>query len=98
MDFELVCKAFREWRCLELHSADGGIRTVEIHSAGYTKDGERVMRVWQTSNGSGGSDSEGWKLINFDEVVRAESGGPSSAPRWGYKRADEAIDRMICQV
>lgn len=97
MRVELACQALRDRKCLELRY-DGWSRIVEVHAAGFTKEGNGVMRVWQTQGGSK-SGVKGWKLLRLDEVVSGHICADSSnAPRLGYKRGDKAMSRIVCQL
>jgi hypothetical protein len=94
---ELACQALRERKCLELRY-DGWARTVEVHAAGYTKEDNAIMRVWQARGGSN-SGANGWKLLRLDEVVSGHiCPEHSNAPRQGYKRGDRAMARIVCQL
>lgn len=97
MRIELACQALRDRKCLELRY-DGWSRSVEVHAAGLTKEGNAVMRVWQTQGGSN-SGTTGWKLLRLDEVISGHiCPENSNAPRIGYKRGDKAMARIVCQL
>jgi len=98
MWLETACSALRAKKCLELRY-DGCSRVVEVHAAGYTKDGNAIMRVWQVRGGSVSGERAGWKLMRADETFSAHpTDEASQAPRPGYKRDDAAMARIVCQV
>lgn len=98
MWLETACAALGAGKRLELRY-DGYSRVVEVHAAGYTKEGNAIMRVWQVRGGSVSGDRSGWKLMRADETFSAHILGElSEAPRKGYKRGDAAMDRITCQV
>ncbi len=98
MWLETACAALRSRKCLELRY-DGYSRVVEVHAAGYTKDGNAIMRVWQVRGGSVSGERTGWKLMRADETFSAHlTDEPSLAPRPGFKRGDAAMDRIVCEI
>jgi hypothetical protein len=98
MFINTACQALRERKCLELRY-DGYSRVVEVHAAGYSKDGNALMRVWQIRGGSVSGERVGWKLMRLDEALSAHLvEEPSGAPRKGYNRGDPAIANIICQL
>lgn len=93
-----ACQALQEGKCLEVRY-DGYSRVVEVHAAGYTKEGNEIIRVWQVRGGSVSGERTGWKLMRLDEARSAHViDEPSQAPRSGYKRDDTAMERIRCQV
>ncbi len=98
MWLETACAALRAGKCLELRY-DGFSRLVEVHAAGYTKDNNAIMRVWQVRGGSQSGERTGWKLMRADETFSAHlTEEASQAPRKGYKRGDAAMERIVCQI
>ena len=98
MWIDTACRALADGKCLELRY-DGYSRIVEVHAAGFTKDDNAIMRVWQVRGGSVSGERAGWKLMRLDETTSAHViEETSEAPRKGYKRNDKAIDRIRCQL
>jgi len=95
---DIACSALRAGKVLELRY-DGFGRSVEVHAVGFSKEGHKLMRVWQIRGGSDSGEPMGWKLMRLDEVQAAIATGENSlAPRAGYRRSDRAMTRIICQL
>lgn len=95
---DLACRAVRDGKILELRY-DGFSRWVEVHTVGYSKVGEALMRAWQVRGGSRTGERAGWKLMRLAEVRDAIlSEDPSQAPRPGYRRGDAAMSRILCEL
>ncbi len=99
MWLETACAALRAGKRLELRY-DGYSRVVEVHAAGYTKDDNAIMRVWQVRGGSVSGERSGWKLMRAGETFSAllTEEDSQAAPRPGYKRGDPALKRIVCEV
>jgi hypothetical protein len=94
----VACDALRQGKCLQL-SYDGYVRVVEVHAVGVTQEGNDIMRVWQVRGGSNSRNPTGWKLLRLDEAFGAHvTDEKSEAPRRGYKRGDEAMQVITCQI
>jgi hypothetical protein len=98
MDVHTPCEALRSRRCLEIRY-DGFVRVVEVHACGYTRDNHAVMRAWQVRGGSASNEPQGWKLLRLEETLGLRVlDETSEAPRKGFKRADRAMARILCEV
>jgi hypothetical protein len=99
MHLRTACEALSAGKRLAL-LYDGYSRVVEVHVAGYSKEGNALMRVWQARGGSESGESIGWKLMRLDESFSGQIIDEKSlAPRPGYKRDDVAMKGGIkCQL
>ena len=98
MSISSASNALLAGKCLQLHY-DGFTRTVEVHTVGYTRDGNGIMRAWQVSGGSQSGEVPGWKLFRFDRTFSTSvTDEDSEAPRPGYKRNDSHITQIVRQV
>jgi hypothetical protein len=93
-----VCEAIAKARRLALTYA-GHDRVVEVHVAGYTRQGEPLMRAWQVRGGSESGEPVGWKMFRMEDVAAVRlTSERSQAPRPDYAPNDPAIARIVCQV
>lgn len=98
MSLAAACEAMTRARVLEIRYDDFH-RWVEVHAVGRTKEGNLIMRVWQTRGGSTSGEKAGWKLLRLDEViVLGISNEPSQAPRKGYRKGDKSFAQIISQL
>ncbi|MEP4445013.1 MAG: hypothetical protein ABJ059_16415 [Hyphomicrobiales bacterium] len=69
-----------------------GQRLVEPHAAGYSSDGNPLVRVYQVSGASTSGEHAHWKLLRADRLISSAVEGSSFVgPRPGYKRDDKAM-------
>lgn len=89
-----ICAAISDQAILEF-DYKGKRRQVEPHTLGVHGNGSVTLCAWQLSGGSG----ESWRdflltqmsaLTVLDETF--------SGPRPGYKRGDQTLQRVICQL
>jgi hypothetical protein len=98
MDISVACDALSNSRCLEIQYSNY-IRVVEVHTVGYSKTEQPIMRAWQVSGGSAQSDTVGWKIFRLDEIQSFNNTEiESQAPRTGYRRGDPAIAEIVCEI
>lgn len=71
---------------------DPGIRIIEPHAIGYSKDGNILIRAYQTEGVSASGEHENWKLFRLDRLVVANDNGQHfNGPRPDYKKGDKAM-------
>jgi hypothetical protein len=98
MQSTTACSALQQGKRLEVRY-DGFVRVVEVHAVGVTAKGHAIMRVWQVRGGSVSGEHAGWKLLRLDETWGvAILDEASQVPRPGYRRDDEAMHRILCQL
>lgn len=69
-----------------------GVRTIEPHAMGWSKDGNVLIRAYQTEGASASGEHEHWKLFRLDRMTSADTDGENfSGPRPEYKRGDKAM-------
>ncbi len=91
---ELLIDAIQNRKVLTLRY-HGYSRTVEPHCVGVGPQGDLKLRCWQTEGGSESGERHGWKLLNVSEMNSiSKSEGTFSSARPGYKRGDQAMQRI----
>lgn len=63
----LLCKAIQEKHVVNFYY-DGGYRSAEPHCYGVSKDGNEILRAYQTGGHSESNNAVGWKLFRLDEL------------------------------
>lgn len=87
----IICQAIRERRLLRLNY-DPGSRTIEPHAHGESKDGNELLRAYQTAGASASGEHENWKLFRVDRITSLELLAERFAgPRTGYNPDDPAM-------
>jgi len=92
-----VTQAIQQRKVLELryHSHS---RIVEPHAYGRAKDGDEILRCYQTSGGSESGQRAGWKLLKVREVFSLHLTNNTFAARPEYKRNDKAMAYIFEQL
>ncbi len=68
---------------------DPGDRIIEPHTLGWSKDGNLLLRAYQTEGASASDEHENWKLFRVDRALRIyEDDTVFGGPRPGYKKGD----------
>lgn len=97
MWWHVACEALQTGRRLELRY-DGHSRIIEVHAVGTSKDGNALMRGWQTRCTKPGGNGC-WRLYRLDKAWNyGLSDELSQAPRTGYKLNDSDIAFIRCQI
>jgi hypothetical protein len=93
----ILFQAILQSKVLELryHSYS---RIVEPHAYGRDKDGNEILRCYQTSGGSDSGESVGWKLLKVRDVFSLHLSDTVFSARPEYKRNDKAMDHVIAQL
>ena len=90
--------AIRERRVLALQY-DGFSRTIEPHAYGESKDGNQLLRAYQTSGGSESGEYKGWKLFDLSKAYSITATQQTfSSARPGYARGDKAMATIYAQL
>lgn len=95
---QIIIEAIQKKRCLSLNYG-GHDRMVEPHAYGITREGNEVMRIWQTAGGSRSGKLPPWRLFRLDETSGIQlSDEIALMPRPDYRRGDKAMRVIYSQV
>ena len=92
-----ITQAITEKRVLELRY-HGYSRIVEPHAYGRDKDGDEILRCYQTSGGSESGERVGWKLLKVREVFSLHLAKETFVARPEYRRNDKAMTYVFSQL
>lgn len=92
-----VTQAIQQRKVLELRY-HGYSRIVEPHAYGRDKDGDEILRCYQTSGGSESGERAGWKLLKVREVFSLHLTNNTFSIRPEYKRNDKAMAYVFEQL
>lgn len=92
-----VAQAIRDRKVLELRY-HGYSRIVEPHAYGRDKNGDEVLRCYQTSGGSESGEPVGWKLLKVRDVFSVQLTKNVFMMQPGYKRNDKAMSHVFEQI
>ena len=78
---------------------DGYMRTVEPHTYGTDRKGNRALRAYQVGGGSESGERVGWKIFH-ERDMKGLAVLPHSfqEPRPGYNRVDQLFARIEAQL
>lgn len=85
--------------CVVSFVYDGKVRIVEPHAVGTNKNGELIMRAYQT-DGESATNPMAWKLFTVSKIENLAlcPDFKSLAPRDGYKPDDRAMVTILAQL
>lgn len=92
-----IAEAIRDTKVLELRY-HGYSRIVEPHAYGLDKDGNEVLRCFQSSGGSENGERVGWKFMKVRDVVPLHASNQTFTPRSEYRRNDKTMARIFIQI
>lgn len=94
MHADKICKAIQAHSILTFRYK-GSIRTVEPHTLGYDGDGDLTLCAWQLSGGSG----VGFRDFHVQKLSELSTAQQSfSGARPGFRRGDQTLSRILCQL
>lgn len=93
----ILLQAIQQAKVLELRY-HGYSRIVEPHAYGRDKDGDEILRCYQTSGGSESGERVGWKLLKVRDAFSFHLTDATFSARAEYKRNDKAMNHVIAQV
>lgn len=93
----IVIQAIRERKILELRY-HGYSRIVEPHAYGRDKNGDEILRCYQTSGGSESGERIGWKLLKLRDVFSLHLSKDIFSIKPEYKRNDKAMIYIFEQI
>jgi hypothetical protein len=92
----LLITAIRERKVIRFYYK-GGYRFAEPHCYGASKEGNELLRAYQTGGYSESGNPVGWKLLRLDEFSNLSITGDSFAgPRPQYNPNDPAMASIYC--
>jgi hypothetical protein len=92
-----IAEAIRDMKVLELRY-HGYSRIVEPHAYGRDKDGDEILRCFQTSGGSESGERVGWKILKVCDVLSLHLNKETFTPRPEYRRKDKAMVHVFSQL
>lgn len=92
-----IAQSIAQNRVLELRY-HGYSRIVEPHAYGRDKDGDEILRCFQTSGGSESGEKVGWKLLKVRDVFSLHLTRDTFLTRREYRRNDKAMAYIFSQL
>ncbi len=73
-----------------------GVRIIEPHTYGRNRNGNELLRAYQTDGASASGEQENWKLFRIDRIESLEVLSETfDGPRDGYTNGDSAMTSEI---
>ena len=92
----ILITAIREKKVIRFYY-EGGYRFAEPHCYGVSKDGNELLRAYQTGGYSESGNPVGWKLLRLVELSNLSIMEDSFAgPRPQYNPKDKAMASIYC--
>lgn len=92
-----ILEAIRERKCVELRYS-GFSRNVEAHAYGRDKDGDEILRCYQTAGGSVSGEREGWKLLKVRDIFSFHIQSSGFTPRSDYRKGDKSMRQIFVEL
>ncbi|WP_229007832.1 hypothetical protein [Methylophilus sp. Leaf408] len=93
----ILLQAIQQAKVLELRY-HGYSRFVEPHAYGRDKDGDEILRCYQTAGGSESGEIVGWKFLKVREAFSFYLTETVFSVRPEYKRNDKAMSYVFAQL
>ena len=91
-----ICGAINQRRIVRFYY-EGELRVVEPHCHGITTAGNQGLRAFQTE-GYSSSGTMGWKMFDLGKATGIELSGSFKGSRSGYKKNDQGMSKIYCQL
>ena len=94
----ILCQAIKERRVVRFYY-DGGVRDVEPHCHGCSKDDNDLLRGYQVGGYSSSGDSIGWKMFRLDRMSGlVTTAATFHGPRPEYDPNDNRMATVYCSL
>jgi hypothetical protein len=94
---EVICRAIREQRLLELQY-HGHTRRVAPHVYGIDGTGDEVLSCYQIWGGSESGEEAGWKSFKVHAITELKLTTRRFGARPEYRHGDPAMKEIFCQI
>ena len=92
-----IIEAITERKCLELRY-HGFLRVVQPYTYGRDKDGDEILRCYQSAGGSVSGERAGWKLLKVRDIFSIHILKDEFIPRHEYRGGDKSMERTYAQL
>jgi hypothetical protein len=93
---QAICNAIQGRKVIRFFY-DGGFRMAEPHCHGESKEGNELLRAYQTDGYSESGNPQGWKLFRLDEMTSLTiTDATFSGARPYYNPADKDMVSIYC--